>query len=75
MELQPDDERRLSLGIDLVLDNAVGPRREFVKRFTKEIGKRAGNMPGDRQKKTGRLTVRMSDDARLAGRFRQVNHQ
>ncbi|RWV89249.1 hypothetical protein GW17_00048607 [Ensete ventricosum] len=46
----------------------LGPRREFPRRFTKGIGKLAGNMLGDCQKKTKRLIVRMSEAARLAGR-------
>ncbi|RWV88395.1 hypothetical protein GW17_00049517 [Ensete ventricosum] len=36
-------------------------------RFAKRIGKLAGNMPGDHQKKTIRLVARMPEAARLAG--------
>ncbi|RRT66829.1 hypothetical protein B296_00032665, partial [Ensete ventricosum] len=50
-----------------ICDDAMGPRREFPRRFTKGIGKLAGNMLGDCQKKTKRLIVRMSEAARLAG--------
>ncbi|RZS27889.1 hypothetical protein BHM03_00061422 [Ensete ventricosum] len=39
MKLQPDNEPRSSLGIGLGLDDVVGPRREFARRFAKRIGK------------------------------------
>ncbi|RRT46707.1 hypothetical protein B296_00031554, partial [Ensete ventricosum] len=39
----------------------------FARRFVEGIGKLAGNMPGDHQKKTGRLTARMSEAIGLAG--------
>ncbi|RZR79490.1 hypothetical protein BHM03_00005220, partial [Ensete ventricosum] len=38
-------------------------------RFTKGIGKLAGNMLGERQKKTERLATRMLEVVGLAGRF------
>ncbi|RWW75949.1 hypothetical protein BHE74_00015983 [Ensete ventricosum] len=47
MKLQPDNGPRSSLGIGLGLDNAVGPCREFAKRFAEGIGKLAGSTPGD----------------------------
>ncbi|RWW45970.1 hypothetical protein BHE74_00048146 [Ensete ventricosum] len=34
------------------LDDAVGPHREFARRFAKGIGKLTGSTPGDHQKKT-----------------------
>ncbi|RWW60294.1 hypothetical protein BHE74_00032730 [Ensete ventricosum] len=67
MKLQPDDGQISSLGIGPGSDDAVGPRREFAKRFAEGIGKVTGNTPGDRQKKTGRPTARISKAARLAG--------
>ncbi|RZS00838.1 hypothetical protein BHM03_00030619, partial [Ensete ventricosum] len=51
--LQPDDRPRSSLGIEPDLDNAVGPRREFGRRFAEGIGKLAGSTPRDYRKKTG----------------------
>ncbi|RWV90029.1 hypothetical protein GW17_00047795 [Ensete ventricosum] len=39
----------------------------FARRFTEGIGKLAVKTPEDRQKKTGRLTVRMPEVAGLAG--------
>ncbi|RRT53874.1 hypothetical protein B296_00014683 [Ensete ventricosum] len=50
------------------LDNAVRPHREFTRRFAKGIGKLTGNMPGDHQKKTKRLAIRMLEVAELAGK-------
>ncbi|RRT61009.1 hypothetical protein B296_00035021 [Ensete ventricosum] len=55
MKLQPDNGPRSSLGIGLGLDDAVGPRREFTRRFAKGIRKLAGSTPGDHWKKTGDL--------------------
>ncbi|RZR92543.1 hypothetical protein BHM03_00020856 [Ensete ventricosum] len=40
---------------------------KFARRFTEGIGKLAGNMPGDRWKKTERLTARMPEDVGLVG--------
>ncbi|RZS08570.1 hypothetical protein BHM03_00039551 [Ensete ventricosum] len=40
------------LGIGPGLDDVVGPRREFARRFAKGIGKLVGSTPGDHQKKT-----------------------
>ncbi|RZS10919.1 hypothetical protein BHM03_00042232 [Ensete ventricosum] len=48
---------------DQGLDDAVGAHREFVE----GIGKLAGNTPGDRWRKTVRLTARMSKASELAG--------
>ncbi|RRT31995.1 hypothetical protein B296_00057367 [Ensete ventricosum] len=48
IELQPDDGPRSSLGIGPGSDDAMGPRREFARRFVEEIEKLAGNTPGDR---------------------------
>ncbi|RWW46720.1 hypothetical protein BHE74_00047334, partial [Ensete ventricosum] len=48
-------------------DDAVGPHREFTRRFAKGIMKLAGNTMGDRRKKTGRFTVRISEAAELTG--------
>ncbi|RRT39002.1 hypothetical protein B296_00033705 [Ensete ventricosum] len=49
------------------LDDAVGPHREFTRRFAERIWKLAGNMPGDHWKKTVRLTARMPEAIGLAG--------
>ncbi|RWW68713.1 hypothetical protein BHE74_00023752 [Ensete ventricosum] len=65
MELQPDDGPRSSLGIRPSSDYAVGFHREFARRFAEGIGKLAGNMSGDRRKKTIGLTARMPEAARL----------
>ncbi|RZS24893.1 hypothetical protein BHM03_00058029 [Ensete ventricosum] len=47
-----NDGPRSSLGIGPGSDDAVEPRREFARRFAEGIGKLAGNIPGDRRKKT-----------------------
>ncbi|RWV93556.1 hypothetical protein GW17_00043981 [Ensete ventricosum] len=65
--VQTNDEPRSSLGIGPGSDDTVGHRREFARRFAKGIGKLARNTLGDRRKKTGRLTARMSEAARLVG--------
>ncbi|RRT72568.1 hypothetical protein B296_00002668 [Ensete ventricosum] len=52
-ELQPDNEPRSSLGIRPGLDDAVGPRREFFRRFAEGIGKLARSMSKNHRKKTG----------------------
>ncbi|RRT42709.1 hypothetical protein B296_00026467 [Ensete ventricosum] len=67
MELQPDDGPRSSLSIGLGFGRCSEISSKFARRFTKRIRKLAENTPGDRQKKTGRLTARMSEAARLAG--------
>ncbi|RRT70513.1 hypothetical protein B296_00000783 [Ensete ventricosum] len=61
MKLQPVDGPRSCLGIELGLDDAMGPRLEFARRFVEGIGKLAGNMPGDHQKKTRRLITRIPE--------------
>ncbi|RWV99151.1 hypothetical protein GW17_00037957 [Ensete ventricosum] len=48
-------------------DDAVGPRREFAKRFVEGIGKLTGNTPGDRTKKIVRLVAKISKAARFMG--------
>ncbi|RWV78824.1 hypothetical protein GW17_00060140, partial [Ensete ventricosum] len=59
MKLQPDDGPRYSLGIGPSLDDVVGSRRKFARRFTEGAGKLVGNAKGDRRKKTGGLTARL----------------
>ncbi|RWW63923.1 hypothetical protein BHE74_00028876, partial [Ensete ventricosum] len=54
------------------LDDVVGPRWEFAKRFVEGIGKLAGNTLGNHQKKTERLATKMSEAAGLAGQ--RFNH-
>ncbi|RWV90139.1 hypothetical protein GW17_00047681, partial [Ensete ventricosum] len=63
--LQPNNGPRSSLGIGLSLDDAVGPRREFARRFAEGIGKLAGSTPGDQWKKIRWLATRMSEVTRL----------
>ncbi|RWW61204.1 hypothetical protein BHE74_00031751 [Ensete ventricosum] len=67
MELQPDDGPRSRLSIGPGFGRCSGISLEFARRFAKGIRKLAGNTPGDRQKKTRRLTVRMPEAARLVG--------
>ncbi|RZS24537.1 hypothetical protein BHM03_00057616 [Ensete ventricosum] len=67
IELQQDYRPRSSLGIKLGSDDEVGPHREFARRFAKGNGKLVGNTLGDRQKKTIRLTARMSEAVGLSG--------
>ncbi|RWW65062.1 hypothetical protein BHE74_00027656 [Ensete ventricosum] len=59
------DGPRSCLGIGLGFDDAMGPRLEFARRFAEGIGKLAGNMPGDRQKKTRRLITRIPEAVEL----------
>ncbi|RWV96651.1 hypothetical protein GW17_00040619 [Ensete ventricosum] len=68
MELQPNDGPISSLGIGPSSNDAGGPCWEFVRIFSEGIGKLTGNMPGDRRKKTRRLTVRMPEAVGLAGK-------
>ncbi|RZS26314.1 hypothetical protein BHM03_00059638 [Ensete ventricosum] len=63
MKLQPDDGPRSSLGIRPGSNNVVGPRREFARRFTEDIG----SLLGTHREIARRLTARMLDAARLAG--------
>ncbi|RRT64557.1 hypothetical protein B296_00001189 [Ensete ventricosum] len=65
--LQPDNGPRSSLSIRSGFGRCSGISPKFVRRFTKEIGKLAGNTLGDRRKKTERLTARMPEVAGLAG--------
>ncbi|RZR89307.1 hypothetical protein BHM03_00016999 [Ensete ventricosum] len=67
MKLQSDDVPRSSLGIGPGSNDTVGPHWEFATRFTKVIGKLAGNTPGDRRKKVRKLTTRMPEAAGLMG--------
>ncbi|RZS04578.1 hypothetical protein BHM03_00034932 [Ensete ventricosum] len=47
--------------------DAVGPRRDFARRFVEGIGKLAGNISRDHRKNTVGLTARMLEAAGLAG--------
>ncbi|RRT79348.1 hypothetical protein B296_00025516 [Ensete ventricosum] len=68
MELQPNDGPRSSSGIGWVgFGRCSGISSKFARRFVEGIEKLAGNTLGDRQKKIGRLTARMSEAVRLAG--------
>ncbi|RWW36958.1 hypothetical protein BHE74_00057984, partial [Ensete ventricosum] len=55
------------LGIGLGLDDVVGPRHDFARRFAEGIGKLAGNTSIDHRKKTRRLFARIQEVVRLAG--------
>ncbi|RWV91483.1 hypothetical protein BHE74_00045677 [Ensete ventricosum] len=67
MELQPDDGLRSSLSIGPGFGRCSEISSKFARRFPEGIGKLAGNTSGDRRKKTGRLTTRMSEAVGLAG--------
>ncbi|RZR73155.1 hypothetical protein BHM03_00020927, partial [Ensete ventricosum] len=67
IKLQPDNRPRSGLGIGPGLDDEVGPRRKFVRRFAEGIEKLVGNTSGDHRKKTTRLTARIPEATRLAG--------
>ncbi|RRT32716.1 hypothetical protein B296_00051762 [Ensete ventricosum] len=67
MELQLDDGPRSSLSIGSGFRRCSGISRKFARRFIERIGKRAGNTPGDRRKRTKRLVARMSEAVRLVG--------
>ncbi|RWV88129.1 hypothetical protein GW17_00049815 [Ensete ventricosum] len=67
IELQQDDGPRLSLSIGSGFRRCSGITLKFIRRFAEGIGKLAGNTLGDYRKKTGRLTVRMSEAIGLAG--------
>ncbi|RWW25021.1 hypothetical protein GW17_00010664 [Ensete ventricosum] len=67
MELQPDDGPRSNLSIGPGFKQCSGISLKFARRFTEGIGKLAGNTPGDRLKKTGRLVVRMLKVPGLVG--------
>ncbi|RRT36916.1 hypothetical protein B296_00016290 [Ensete ventricosum] len=53
IKLQSDNGPRSSLGIGPGLDDVVGSRQEFARRFAKGIRKLAGSTLGDHLKKTG----------------------
>ncbi|RRT79718.1 hypothetical protein B296_00006960 [Ensete ventricosum] len=61
------DRPRSSLSIEPGFGQCSGISPKFTWRFAEGIGKLTGNMPGDRQKKTRRLTVRVLEAAGLAG--------
>ncbi|RZR74150.1 hypothetical protein BHM03_00032668 [Ensete ventricosum] len=67
MKLQPDDGPRSSLSIRPRFGRCSGISSKFAKRFAEGIKKLAGNMPGDHQKKTARLVVRMLEAAGFTG--------
>ncbi|RZS14236.1 hypothetical protein BHM03_00045898 [Ensete ventricosum] len=60
IELQPDDGPRESLGIGPSLDDAVGSRQKFARRFVEGIGKLAGNAKGDRRKEDRRTCCKIA---------------
>ncbi|RWW01350.1 hypothetical protein BHE74_00043920 [Ensete ventricosum] len=72
IELQPDKRPRSSLGIGPGSDDAVGPRREFARRFVEGIGKLTGNMLGDYQRKTIGLAAKMPEAVGLSGRLNMI---
>ncbi|RZS13901.1 hypothetical protein BHM03_00045536 [Ensete ventricosum] len=66
MELQPDDGLRSSLSIGPRFGRYSGISPEFARRFTEGIGKLAGNMSGDYQKKIIGLIARIPEVIELA---------
>ncbi|RWW00801.1 hypothetical protein GW17_00036205 [Ensete ventricosum] len=75
-----DNGPRSSLGIGPSLDDEVGSRREFAKRFAEGIGKLVGNMKGDRQEEDWRTCCKnargywiMREIRATANNFRRVN--
>ncbi|RRT55613.1 hypothetical protein B296_00017087 [Ensete ventricosum] len=61
------DGPRSSLSIGPGFKRCSGISPKFASRFAEGIGKLARNTPGDRRKKTKRLTARMSEAAGLVG--------
>ncbi|RRT40839.1 hypothetical protein B296_00025274 [Ensete ventricosum] len=53
------------------LDDVVGARREFARRFAEGIRKLARNTPGDRRRKVVRLAARYSEGCQNAGVSKQ----
>ncbi|RWW11386.1 hypothetical protein BHE74_00033330 [Ensete ventricosum] len=66
MKLQPDNGPRSSLSNGSEFERCSGILPTFARRFAERIGKLAGNTPGDRRKKTERLTARMPEATGLA---------
>ncbi|RRT41557.1 hypothetical protein B296_00039265 [Ensete ventricosum] len=66
MKLQPDDGPRYSLGIGPSLDDMVGSRQKFARRFAEAIGKLAGNVKEDRRKEDQRTCHKI---ARVCGNY------
>ncbi|RZS17516.1 hypothetical protein BHM03_00049664 [Ensete ventricosum] len=66
-KLAGNDGPRSSLSIELGFGRYSGISLKFARRFVEGIGKLAGNTPGDRRKKTERLTARMAEAAGLVG--------
>ncbi|RZR88558.1 hypothetical protein BHM03_00016177, partial [Ensete ventricosum] len=64
MKLQPDDGPTYSLGIEPSLDDAVGSRRKFARRFTEGIEKLAGNTKGDCRKEDWRTCHKITGGCR-----------
>ncbi|RRT31599.1 hypothetical protein B296_00052393 [Ensete ventricosum] len=56
MKLQSDNGPRSSLGIRPGLDDIVGPRREFARRFAEGIEKLAGSKHTGRSPEEDRMT-------------------
>ncbi|RWW56672.1 hypothetical protein BHE74_00036587 [Ensete ventricosum] len=64
MKLQSNDGPRESLGIEPSLDDIVGSRRKFARRFVEGIGKLAGNVKGDRRKEDRRTCHKIAGGCR-----------
>ncbi|RRT63051.1 hypothetical protein B296_00036189 [Ensete ventricosum] len=73
MKLQPDDRPRSSLSIGSRFRRCNGISSKFSRRFVERIGKLTRNMPGDRLKKTRRLTARMPEATGLAESRRDLS--
>ncbi|RWV91074.1 hypothetical protein GW17_00046670 [Ensete ventricosum] len=72
MELQPDDGPRSSLSIGPGSDDAMGPRREFARRFAEGIGKLARSTLGNHRRRritlsTLFISMTLWHDQRLLG--------
>ncbi|RWW46737.1 hypothetical protein BHE74_00047316 [Ensete ventricosum] len=64
MELQPDDGPRYNLDIGPSLDDVVGSRWKFSRRFAEGIGKLAWNAKGDRRKEDRRTYRKIAGGCR-----------
>ncbi|RWW09638.1 hypothetical protein GW17_00026862 [Ensete ventricosum] len=68
-----DDGPRYSLGTGPSLEDEVGPRRKFARRFTEGIEKLAGNVKGDRHEENRRTCHKIAGSCRSMQECRWVN--
>ncbi|RRT56243.1 hypothetical protein B296_00015680 [Ensete ventricosum] len=64
MKLQSDNGPRYSLGIGPSLDDTVGSRWKFARRFTEGIGKLAGNVKVDHREEDPRTCRKIAGGCR-----------